>query len=147
MSIAVPDFGTPAVASNGTATDVPVVDLTIDGQAVTVPAGTSIMRARRARTRWTSRSSAPPTAWTPLAPAASALVEIEGRRGLTASCTEPVQEGMVVRTQTDQVARVRKGVLELYISDHPPRLPDLPGERRLRTRDRRRRRGPARRAL
>ena len=47
------------------------------------------------------------------------LVEIEGRRGLAASCTEPVQEGMVVRTQTDKVARVRKGVLELYISDHP----------------------------
>ena len=47
------------------------------------------------------------------------LVEIEGRAGTPASCTTPVAEGMVVRTQTDEVARIRRGVMELYISDHP----------------------------
>ena len=47
------------------------------------------------------------------------LVEIEGRPGTPASCTTPVAAGMVVRTQTDRLKRLRKGVMELYISDHP----------------------------
>ena len=47
------------------------------------------------------------------------LVEIEGRAGTPASCTTPVAEGMVVRTQTERLKRLRKGVMELYISDHP----------------------------
>ena len=47
------------------------------------------------------------------------LVEIEGRAGTPASCTTPVAPGMVVHTQTDRLKRLRKGVMELYISDHP----------------------------
>ncbi len=47
------------------------------------------------------------------------LVEIEGRAGTPASCTTPVAPGMVVKTQTDRLKRLRKGVMELYISDHP----------------------------
>jgi formate dehydrogenase major subunit len=47
------------------------------------------------------------------------VVEIEGRRGTPASCTTPVAPGMVVRTQSEQVKKIRKGVMELYISDHP----------------------------
>ena len=47
------------------------------------------------------------------------LVEIEGRAGTPASCTTPVAAGMVVRTQTERLKRLRKGVMELYISDHP----------------------------
>ncbi|MGC9420311.1 MAG: formate dehydrogenase subunit alpha, partial [Rhodovulum sp.] len=47
------------------------------------------------------------------------LVEIEGRRGTPASCTTPVADGMEVRTQTQKVAKLRRGVMELYISDHP----------------------------
>ena len=47
------------------------------------------------------------------------LVEIEGRAGTPASCTTPVATGMVVRTQTERLKRLRKGVMELYISDHP----------------------------
>ena len=47
------------------------------------------------------------------------LVEIDGRKGYPASCTTPVEEGMVVRTQTDKLARLRRNVMELYISDHP----------------------------
>ena len=47
------------------------------------------------------------------------LVEIDGRAGTPASCTTPVANGMVVRTQTDRLKRLRKGVMELYISDHP----------------------------
>ena len=48
------------------------------------------------------------------------LVEIEGAQGGTpASCTTPAEQGMVVRTQTDRLAKLRRGVMELYISDHP----------------------------
>ena len=47
------------------------------------------------------------------------LVEIEGRRGTPASCTTPVEPGMKVRTQSPKLAKLRRGVMELYISDHP----------------------------
>ena len=47
------------------------------------------------------------------------LVEIEGRRGTPASCTTPAEAGMMVHTQTPRLAKLRKGVMELYISDHP----------------------------
>ena len=47
------------------------------------------------------------------------LVEIEGRRGTPASCTTPAENGMKVFTQTDRIAKLRRGVMELYISDHP----------------------------
>ena len=47
------------------------------------------------------------------------LVEIEGRGGTPASCTTPVAEGLVVNTQTDRLNNIRRGVMELYVSDHP----------------------------
>ncbi len=47
------------------------------------------------------------------------LVEIDGRKGTPASCTTPVEAGMKIRTQTDRLAKLRRGVMELYISDHP----------------------------
>ena len=47
------------------------------------------------------------------------LVEIEGRGGTPASCTMPVAEGIVVRTKSERLDRLRKGVMELYVSDHP----------------------------
>ena len=47
------------------------------------------------------------------------LVEIEGRRGYPASCTTLVEDGMDVRTQSDEIGKLRRNVMELYISDHP----------------------------
>ena len=47
------------------------------------------------------------------------LVEIEGRKGTPASCTTPAEAGMKVHTQTPRLAKLRRGVMELYISDHP----------------------------
>jgi formate dehydrogenase major subunit len=106
------DFGTPEVHSDT------LVTLTIDGRSVTVPAGTSVMRAAGS-----CGGSIPSLCATDSVEAFGScrmcLVEIEGARGLPASCTTPVAQGMVVRTQTEQLARVRKGVMELYISDHP----------------------------
>ena len=92
--------------------------LTIDGQRVTVPEGTSIMRAAMELAR-----KIPKLCATDMVEAFGScrlcLVEIEGRAGTPASCTTPVMQGMVVRTQTERLKQLRKGVMELYISDHP----------------------------
>lgn len=106
------DFGTPAV------TGAPDVTLAIDGRAVTVPAGTSVMRAAALSGGAIPKLCASDN----LAAFGSCrlcLVEVEGMRGTPASCTTPVAEGMVVHTQTPRLEKLRRGVMELYISDHP----------------------------
>ena len=106
------DYGTPRSRTEKTVT------LTIDGAAVTVPEGTSIMRAAMEL-----GTKIPKLCATDMIDAFGScrlcLVEIDGRAGTPASCTTPVANGMVVRTQTDRLKRLRKGVMELYISDHP----------------------------
>ncbi|TNE56947.1 MAG: 2Fe-2S iron-sulfur cluster binding domain-containing protein, partial [Sphingomonadales bacterium] len=107
-----PDFGTPASRA------AELVTLTIDGRIVTVPLGTSVMRAARE-----SGGDIPSLCATDSVKSFGScrmcLVEIEGRKGTPASCTTPAESGMVVHTQTDRVAKLRRGVMELYISDHP----------------------------
>ena len=106
------DYGTPRSKAEKTVT------LTIDGIAVTVPEGTSIMRAAMEL-----GTKIPKLCATDMVEAFGScrlcLVEIEGRAGTPASCTTPVASGMVVQTQTERLKRLRKGVMELYISDHP----------------------------
>ena len=106
------DFGTPIRTSETK------VSLTIDGQGVTVPAGTSVMAA--AMTLGTKIPKLCATdSLEPFGSCRLCLVEIAGRRGTPASCTTPVEAGMEVQTQSDRLAKLRKGVMELYISDHP----------------------------
>src|SRR5580700_2702406 len=106
------DYGTPAARADKTVT------LTIDGRAVTVPEGTSIMRAAMEL-----GTQIPKLCATDMMEAFGScrlcLVEIDGRPGTPASCTTPVAAGMAVRTQTERLKRLRRGVMELYISDHP----------------------------
>jgi formate dehydrogenase major subunit len=106
------DFGTPRSKSET------MVTLTIDGQSVTTPEGTSIMRAAME-----AGTQIPKLCATDMVDAFGScrmcLVEIEGRGGTPASCTMPVMAGLVVHTQTERLKRLRKGVMELYISDHP----------------------------
>ena len=106
------DYGTPASRSEAT------VSLTIDGQSVTVPAGTSIMRAAMEIGTQIPRLCASDM-MEAFGSCRLCLVEIDGRAGTPASCTTPVAPGMVVHTQTPKLAKLRKGVMELYISDHP----------------------------
>jgi len=47
------------------------------------------------------------------------LVEIDGVKGTPSSCTTPVRDGMKVQTETAKLAKLRRSVMELYISDHP----------------------------
>jgi formate dehydrogenase major subunit len=106
------DFGTPASAS------VQTVALTIDGHAVRVPAGTSVMRAAVDAGIQVPKLCATDML-EPFGSCRLCLVEVEGRRGYPASCTTPAEDGMVVRTQTPKLQQLRQGVMELYISDHP----------------------------
>jgi formate dehydrogenase major subunit len=106
------DFGTPEVLSDETVT------LTIDEREVTVPAGTSVMRAAAlAGTKIPSLCAS--DSLQAFGSCRLCLVEIDGQRGTPASCTTPVQSGMSVHTATERVQKLRKGVMELYLTDHP----------------------------
>ena len=106
------DFGTPQSKAEKQ------VSLIVDGTPVTVPEGTSIMRASME-----AGIEIPKLCATDMLDSFGScricLVEIEGRNGTPASCTTPVGEGMVVHTQSDRLSAIRKGVMELYVSDHP----------------------------
>ncbi len=106
------DFGTPVSNAEG------VVNVTIDGMNVVVPAGTSIMRAA-AETGVSVPKLCATDSLESFGSCRLCLVEVEGRNGTPASCTTPVTEGMVVSTQTERLKTLRRGVMELYISDHP----------------------------
>jgi formate dehydrogenase major subunit len=106
------DRGTPEKVSLETVT------LTIDGYEVTVPKGTSLMRAASEMGVQIPKLCAT-DAVEAFGSCRLCLVEIEGRKGYPSSCTTPAENGMVVRTQTDKLQGLRKGVMELYISDHP----------------------------
>ena len=106
------DHGTPASHQKTQVT------LSIDDKTLQVPAGTSVMRAASL-----AGISIPKLCATDSLESFGSCrlctVEIEGRRGYPASCTTPVAEGMQVRTQSDRLAKLRRNVMELYISDHP----------------------------
>ncbi len=106
------DFGTPLRSSET------LVTLTIDGVETRVPAGTSVMAAAAKMGTAIPKLCATDTLEA-FGSCRLCLVEIDGRRGTPASCTTPVENGMVVRTQTKRLADLRRGVMELYISDHP----------------------------
>jgi formate dehydrogenase major subunit len=105
------DMGTPAKVGAP-------VSLTIDGIDVTVPEGTSVMRAAAEAGIQVPKLCATDSVEA-FGSCRLCVVEIEGRRGTPASCTTPVAEGMVVHTQAEKVKKIRRGVMELYISDHP----------------------------
>jgi formate dehydrogenase major subunit len=112
QSITDKDFGTPARLSQKT------VSLEIDGIPVSVPEGSSVMFAAAA-----AGTNIPKLCATdslePFGSCRLCLVEIQGRRGYPASCTTPVEAGMKICTQSPKLAELRRGVMELYISDHP----------------------------
>src|SRR3984885_11080302 len=112
QSIAEHDLGTPKRQS------AKQVTLTVDGREVTVPTGTSVLRAAAE-----AGLSIPKLCATDLLEAFGScrmcLVQVEGMKGFPASCTTPVVQGMKVVTQNKQLADIRRGVMELYISDHP----------------------------
>lgn len=106
------DHGTPLRVSEREVT------LEIDGMQVTVPEGTSLMRAAVDAGVRVPKLCATDSL-EPFGSCRLCLVEVEGRKGFPASCTTPAEAGMKVRTQSPRLQELRKGVMELYISDHP----------------------------
>jgi formate dehydrogenase major subunit len=106
------DYGTPASKSQNHVT------LIIDGKTVTAPEGASVMRAAMEIGTEIPKLCATDS-MEAFGSCRLCLIEIEGRSGTPASCTTPVTPGMVVHTQTPRLAAIRRGVMELYISDHP----------------------------
>jgi formate dehydrogenase major subunit len=111
------DLGTPA-ADRARVPAPATVEVVIDGTPVAVAEGTSVMRAAALcgvdipKLCATDRLD-------PFGSCRLCLVEIDGRKGTPASCTTPVAPGMQVTTQSPKLERLRRGVMELYISDHP----------------------------
>lgn len=106
------DFGTPA------STQTTYVRLTIDGIAIDVPEGSSVMRAAAEAGINIPKLCASDNLEA-FGSCRLCLVQIEGRRGYPASCTTPVEDGMVIHTENQKLHELRRGVMELYISDHP----------------------------
>ncbi|SBS39929.1 Putative formate dehydrogenase [Marinomonas spartinae] len=106
------DYGTPASLSEKQVT------LEIDGVEISVPEGTSVMRAAAL-----ADINIPKLCATDNLEAFGSCrlcaVQIEGRRGTPASCTTPAEQGMKVSTQNEKLAKLRRNIMELYISDHP----------------------------
>ncbi|MDQ7731738.1 formate dehydrogenase subunit alpha [Halomonas sp. SpR1] len=109
------DLGTPFPSQTvGTAS----VSLAIDGVTISVPEGTSVLRAAALADINIPKLCATDSL-EPFGSCRLCAVQVEGRRGLPAACTTPVAEGMKVTTQNERLAKLRRNVMELYISDHP----------------------------
>jgi formate dehydrogenase major subunit len=107
------DFGTPAPAdASGSVT------VEIDGRAVTVPEGTSVMRAAALAGVKVPKLCATDTLKA-FGSCRLCLCEVDGRKGYPASCTTTVAAGMKVRTESPKLTQLRRSVMELYLSDYP----------------------------
>ena len=102
------------------------LSLTVDGEPIQVPPGATVLDAVLARD-----GGFPHLCKDPDTPALGAcrtcLVEIDGVRGLPASCSLPANDGMVVHTQSEQARDVRRGVLELTLAMRDPESDPQPG--------------------
>src|SRR3981081_1913797 len=107
------DFGTPEPAQAAGP-----VTLDVDGTSVTVPEGTSVMRAAALAGVKVPKLCATDTLKA-FGSCRLCLVEIEGRKGYPASCTTTVAAGMKIRTESEKLLQLRRGVIDLYVSDHP----------------------------
>ncbi|MGA3173557.1 MAG: formate dehydrogenase subunit alpha [Syntrophorhabdales bacterium] len=94
------------------------VRLSIDGHPVSVPEGSVVLTAIQSAGAFVPTLCHDP-ALKPFGACRLCIVEIEGMRGLPTSCTTPVREGMIVRTETEEIRRVRRTIVELAIANHP----------------------------
>ncbi len=94
------------------------LNLTIDGKQVTVKPGSTVLDACKQIGIYVPTLCFHPDL-TPYGACRLCIVEIEKMRGLPTACSTPVTEGMVVKTDTDQIKNFRQGVLELILTEHP----------------------------
>ena len=105
------------------------VTLTIDGQEVTVPKGTTLLQAAEGMGVRVPHYCYHPGLSAP-AQCRLCLVDVEGAPKPAPSCITQAQDGQVVHTQGDEAKRMREGVLEFYLLNHPLDCPicDQSGE-------------------
>ena len=110
----------------------PMVSATVDGRAVRVPKGTTILEAAETVGVRVPHYCYHPGLSSP-AQCRLCLVEVEGAPKLVASCVTETQDGQVVRTESDEAKAMRRGVLEFYLANHPLDCPicDQSGECKL----------------
>ena len=95
------------------------LNLTIDGREVAVEPGATVLAAARA-TGVDIPSLCQDDRLEPFAACRLCLVEVEGAREPVVACTTAAAEGMVVRTETDELSELRRTLLDLLLSDHRP---------------------------
>ena len=98
------------------------ISITVNGKQVQVPAGASVLDAVNASNTYLSQLCKDPD-MKAIGACRTCLVQIEGMRGFPASCSVPAADGMVVRTDTPEVERIRSGVLELTLAMLPSDAP------------------------
>jgi formate dehydrogenase alpha subunit len=95
-----------------------MIEVTIDGRPLTVEPGTTILQAALA-----NGIDIPRLCWHPeLTPSGGCRlcsVEIDGQKNLQPSCGIACQDGMVVRTHSEQLQQMRRDIIDLFVSDHP----------------------------
>jgi formate dehydrogenase major subunit len=107
-------------AGNGKSED--PIRFTLDGREVEAPAGESIFRtARRYGIKLPHLCYSPKPGYRPDGNCRVCMVEIEGERVLAASCIRTPTPGMKVKTQTDRAKAARRMVVELLLTDQPPK--------------------------
>src|SRR6266566_804896 len=107
-------------AGNGKSAD--PVRFTLDGREVEAPAGETIFRtARRYGIKLPHLCYSPKPGYRPDGNCRVCMVEIEGERVLAASCIRTPTPGMKVKTQTDRAKTARRMVIELLLTDQPPK--------------------------
>src|SRR5262249_6168488 len=98
------------------------IKFTLDGREVEAPAGETIFRtARRYGIELPNLCYSPAPGYRPDGNCRVCMVEIEGERVLAASCIRTPTPGMKVNTQTDRAKTARRMVIELLLTDQPPK--------------------------
>ncbi len=94
------------------------IKLTIDGREASVPEGSTVLKAIE-RAGLYVPTLCHDDALKPFGACRLCMVQIEGMRGLPTSCTTPAQDGMIVHTETEEIQKVRRMIVELAIANHP----------------------------
>ncbi|MCG2777232.1 MAG: formate dehydrogenase subunit alpha, partial [Desulfobacterales bacterium] len=94
------------------------IKLIIDGRETTTPKGSTVLEAIQKAGIYVPTLCHDPDL-KPYGACRLCIVQIEGMRGLPTSCTTPVEEGMIIHTETDEIQSIRRSIVELAIANHP----------------------------
>ena len=96
-----------------------MVKLTIDGKEVKAAEGKRILEAALENGIYIPNLCAIADVELPFGACRLCFVEIEGKRGMVTACTEPIKEGMVVHTATEEITKLRRTILDFILARHP----------------------------